>query len=136
MKNAALHTNNYIYLPNITVTNLDQYHYFNRFFDIAYLYGFDSKDLQEYLKDFKTNQQLNSNDFRDPIIKNKSIIISSLYHGLYQTNFNKDLVLDTIITKYEHYLNNKYYLNAKKFDLCVITFIDLQLIKNNSYMLF
>jgi hypothetical protein len=134
MKNATLHTNNYIYLPNITVTNLDQYHYFNRFFDIAYLYGFDAKDLQEYLKDFKTNQQLNSNDFRNPIIKNKSIIIASLFHGLYQTNFNKDLVLDTIVTKYEHYLNNKYYLNVKKFDLCVITFVDLQLIKNNSYM--
>ena len=134
MKNATIHSKSYVYFTNITTTNLNRNELYDRFFDILYLYGFNTSDLRIYINDIKSNTQLQSNEYRDLEIRNKSLILENLYHALYQDNFDHTLVINNILNNYDSYLINKKYLLLKKFNTCIVSSVDKSLIKENSFM--
>jgi hypothetical protein len=134
MKNATIHSNSYVYFTNITTTNLNRSELYDRFFDILYLYGFTTSDLKTYIADIKSNTQLKLNEYRDLEVRNKSLILENLYHALYQDNFDKLSVINTIINNYDLYLINKKYFSLKEFNTCVISDVDKNLVKKNSFV--
>ena len=136
IKNLSIHTNQNIYLGNITNSNFSINQMKKRFFDIIYLYGFTYKDIEEYLYDFK---QLNLIDSQllisgEDMNKNNNRFTLNFYKYFYHIqNITTEIETTKFVEEYKKYLDREEFKKIYYFDTCLVTNYDENFIQKNSF---
>ena len=131
--NAELHTNQSVFLSNITnvPSHIDRSFLMQRLNNIFYLYGFTIEDLNKFLKDYITEWEINIDNF-NPHRKNLAILNKIIFYENFQNNYKISVPIKLLVDSYKEYLLddiNKF----ENFDTCIITNYDEKFIKENSF---
>ncbi len=131
--NAELHTNQSVFLSNITnvPSHIDRSFLMQRLNNIFYLYGFTIEDLNKFLKDYITEWEINIDNF-NPHRKNLAILNKIIFYENFQNDYEKSKPIKLLVDSYKEYLLDDLE-RLENFDTCIITNYDEKFIKENSF---
>ena len=132
--NAELHTNQNVFISNITnvPSHIDRYFLMKRLNNIFYLYGFTINDLNSFLKDYITQWEINRDNFTEHK-KNLAILNKIIFYENFQNEYDVNQPISILLNSYKKYLENNNKKSKKNFDICIITNYDSEFIKENSF---
>ena len=131
--NAELHTNQSVFLSNITnvPSHIDRSFLMQRLNNIFYLYGFTIEDLNKFLKDYITEWELKIDNF-NPHRKNLAILNKIVFYENFQNDYEKSKPIKLLVDSYKEYLLDDLE-RLENFDTCIVTNYDEKFIKENSF---